>query len=154
MRDFEKISFEQFKNDIKDDKNLYEEYLLPMRNSSKTAGYDFYLIEDVTIKVGEIKKIPTGIKSYYEDDEMLFLIIRSGMGFKYNLRLCNQIGVIDADYYNNSENEGHIWFKIQNEGTEDVTFKKGEAIIQGIFLKYLTTKSDLNKNQKRIGKYC
>lgn len=153
MRDFEKISFEQFKNDIKDDKNLYEEYLLPMRNSSKTAGYDFYLIEDVTIKVGEIKKIPTGIKSYYEDDEMLFLIIRSGMGFKYNLRLCNQIGVIDADYYNNSENEGHMWFKIQNEGTEDVTFKKGEAIIQGIFLKYLTTKSDLNKNQKRIGKY-
>ena len=153
MRDFEKISFEQFKNDIKDDKNLYEDYLLPMRNSSKTAGYDFYLIEDVTIKVGEIKKIPTGIKSYYEDDEMLFLIIRSGMGFKYNLRLCNQIGVIDADYYNNSENEGHMWFKIQNEGTEDVTFKKGEAIIQGIFLKYLTTKSDLNKNQKRIGKY-
>lgn len=153
MRDFEKISFEQFKNDIKDDKNLYEEYLLPMRNSSKTAGYDFYLIEDVTIKVGEIKKIPTGIKSYYEDDEMLFLIIRSGMGFKYNLRLCNQIGVIDSDYYNNSENEGHMWFKIQNEGTEDVTFKKGEAIIQGIFLKYLTTKSDLNKNQKRIGKY-
>ncbi len=153
MRDFEKISFEQFKNDIKDDKNLYEEYLLPMRNSSKTAGYDFYLIEDVTIKVGEIKKIPTGIKSYYEDDEMLFLIIRSGMGFKYNLRLCNQIGVIDADYYNNLENEGHMWFKIQNEGTEDVTFKKGEAIIQGIFLKYLTTKSDLNKNQKRIGKY-
>ncbi len=153
MRDFEKISFEQFKNDIKDDKNLYEEYLLPMRNSSKTAGYDFYLIEDVTIKVSEIKKIPTGIKSYYEDDEMLLLIIRSGMGFKYNLRLCNQVGVIDADYYNNSENEGHMWFKIQNEGTEDVTFKKGEAIIQGIFLKYLTTKSDLNKNQKRIGKY-
>lgn len=153
MRDFEKISFEQFKNDIKDDKNLYEDYLLPMRNSSKTAGYDFYLIEDVTIKVSEIKKIPTGIKSYYEDDEMLLLIIRSGMGFKYNLRLCNQVGVIDADYYNNSENEGHMWFKIQNEGTEDVTFKKGEAIIQGIFLKYLTTKSDLNKNQKRIGKY-
>ena len=153
MRDFEKISFEQFKKDIKDDRKLYESYLLPSRSSSKTAGYDFHLIEDVTIKPSEIKKIPTGIKSYYESDEVLLIIIRSGMGFKYNLRMCNQVGVIDADYYNNQENEGHMWIKIQNEGDMEITIKKDDSIAQGIFLKYLTTDSDNNKNIKRIGKY-
>ena len=64
------------------------------------------------------------------------------MGFKYNIRLCNQIGIVDSDYYNNKDNEGHIWLKIQNEGIETVNLKKGEAIVQGIFVKYLTTKSD------------
>lgn len=70
-------------------------------------------------------------------DDVLFLIDRSSMGFKYNVRMCNQVGVIDADYYN-SDNEGHIWIKIQNEGDKDYSVKKGQAMIQGIFMKYLT----------------
>lgn len=49
MRDFEKISFEQFKKDVKDDMNLYKEYLLPQRDSDSTAGYDIYLLEDLTL---------------------------------------------------------------------------------------------------------
>ena len=59
------------------------------------------------------------------------------MGFKYNVRMCNQVGVIDADYYNNKDNEGHIWIKIQNEGDKDYVVKKSDGIIQGIFVKYL-----------------
>ena len=144
MRDFEKISFNQFQKDVKDYKDLYSTYLLPRRDSDSTAGYDIYLLEDVTIKSHEIVKLPTGIKSYFEKDEVLLLVIRSSMGFKYNIRLCNQVGVIDADYYNNPDNEGHIWLKIQNEGNETITLKKGEAIAQGIFFKYLTTKNDRN----------
>ena len=153
MRDFEKISFEQFKKDIKDDSQLYSEYPLPARSSSKTAGYDIYLLEDVTLAPNEIKKIPTGLKARYEDDEVLLLVVRSGMGFKYNIRLCNQVGVIDADYYNNPNNEGHMWAKVQNEGDQTVTIKKGEAIVQGIFMKYLVTDSDNNKHKDRVGKY-
>lgn len=75
------------------------------------------------------------------------------MGFKYNIRLCNQVGVIDSDYYNNQDNEGHIWIKIQNEGNKDVNFKKGDAIVQGIFLKYLTTKNDETLKQERRSDY-
>ena len=100
MRDFEKISFEQFKKDIADDRDLYNEYKLPQRDSDSTAGYDIYLLEDLIIEPNEIKKIPTGIKSFFGKDEVLFLIVRSSTGFKYNIRLCNQVGVIDADYYN------------------------------------------------------
>ncbi len=153
MRDFEKISFEQFKKDVKDDMNLYKEYLLPQRDSDSTAGYDIYLLEDLTLSPGEIKKVPTGLKSYFNKDEVLFIIVRSSTGFKYNIRLCNQLGVIDADYYNNACNEGHIWISIQNEGACTVSFSKGQAIVQGIFLNYLTTKSDKNINIKRTSDY-
>ncbi|CDB32015.1 deoxyuridine 5`-triphosphate nucleotidohydrolase [Clostridium sp. CAG:575] len=153
MRDFEKISFEQFKKDVTEDINLYNEYELPQRDSDSTAGYDIYLLQDLIIEPNEIKKIPTGIKSFFEKDEVLFLIVRSSTGFKYNIRLCNQVGVIDADYYNNQNNEGHIWLKIQNEGKEKVIIPQGEAIVQGIFLKYLTTQSDKDRNIKRTSDY-
>ena len=153
MRDFEKISFKQFKKDVAEDINLYNEYELHQRDSDSTAGYDIYLLQDLIIEPNEIKKIPTGIKSFFEKDEVLFLIVRSSTGFKYNIRLCNQVGVIDSDYYNNQNNEGHIWIKIQNEGKEKVIIPQGEAIVQGIFLKYLTTQSDKDRNIKRTSDY-
>lgn len=153
MRDFEKISFEQFKKDVTNNYDEYESYKLPKRDSVKTAGYDIYLLADIKLEPGEIKKVPTGIKSYFEDDEVLLLVVRSGMGFKYNIRLCNQVGVIDSDYYNNVDNEGHIWLKIQNEGNKTFELKKGESIVQGIFLKYLPTKSDLNEKLERRSTY-
>lgn len=152
-RGFEKISFEQFKKDVKDDINLYNEYNLPKRDSNKTAGYDIYLLESVTLKPGEIKKLPTGIKSYFCDDEALLFIVRSSMGFKYNVRLCNQVGIIDADYYNNKDNEGHMWLRIQNEGDETVSFEKGDSIVQGMFIKYLITDSDHSSNIERRSDY-
>lgn len=153
MRDFEKISFEQFKKDVTDDIEFYNSYKLPQRSSSSTAGYDIFLLDDLEIAPGEIKKLPTGIKSYFEEDEVLLFIVRSGMGFKYNIRLCNQVAVIDADYYNNKNNEGHMWIKIQNEGDSVVKLAKGEAVVQGIFMKYLTTETDNNLHKERIGKY-
>lgn len=153
MRDFEKISFEQFCKDVKKDKTLYDTYKLPTRDSKSTAGYDLYLLENLELKPKEIVKLPTGIKSYFQNDEVLLIVIRSSMGFKYNIRLVNQIGIIDADYYNNKDNEGHIFIKIQNEGPETVNFKSGEAIAQGIFLKYLTTKSDSNLRLDRRSDY-
>ena len=151
MRKFEKISFEQFKNDIKDDKKLYESYSLPKRSTKNAAGYDFYALYDYTLKPGEIMKIPTGVKASMEEDNVLFLIDRSSMGFKYNVRMCNQVGVIDADYYNNSNNDGHMWIRIQNEGDKDYVVKKGDAMIQGIFIKYLKTDDDIESENERNG---
>ena len=142
MRDFEKISFEQFKKDVCDDRDLYDSFRLPQRDSLASVGYDFVLLKDVEIKPGEIVKLPTGIKSYFDKDEALLLIVRSSTGFKYNIRLVNQVGVIDSDYYNNKDNEGHLFTKVQNEGNETYKFKAGESLVQGMFVKYLTTKSD------------
>lgn len=138
MRNFEKISFLQFQNDISDDEELYHVYELPRRATCNSCGYDFFAISDMVIHPGEVVKIPTGYKAYFGDNEMLLLVVRSSMGFKYNVRMCNQVGVIDSDYYNNSSNEGHIWVALQNEGKEDYIIKKGSAYCQGIFMNYLT----------------
>ena len=148
-RCFEKISYEQFKNDIGDDKELYDSYLLPKRETKGSAGYDFIALNDFEIKPAEIKKIPTGVKAKFLDDEVLMLVVRSGMGFKYNVRMCNQVGIIDSDYYNNRGNEGHIWIALQNEGSNVYSVKKGDGICQGIFMKYLLCDND-NVNEERV----
>lgn len=153
MRKFEKISFNQFKKDIKDDIELYQSYSIPKRKTKYAAGYDFYALEDFILKPNEIKKIPTGIKADMNNDEVLLLIDRSSQGFKYNVRMCNQVGVIDKDYYNNKDNEGHIFIKIQNEGDKEYVVKKGEGIIQGIFMKYLLVDNEEKTFKERKSDY-
>jgi len=154
MRYFEKISFEQFSKDIKNDKELYESYNLPKRETKYAAGYDIYSLEDFILKPTEIIKIPTGIKVNMNDDEVLLLIDRSSQGFKYNVRICNQVGVIDKDYYNNEDNEGHMFIKLKNEGDKEYVVKKKEKICQGIFINYLKTddeESVINERKSGIG---
>ena len=153
MRDFEKISFEQFKKDVADDRDLYDSVTIPQRSSSATAGYDLPLLADLELQPGETIKLPTGLKARFQPDEMLLLIVRSKTGFKYNIRLCNQVGVIDSDYYNNTDHEGHLFIKIQNEDTVAHSFKRGDALVQGIFTKYLATDSDNNLQKKRRSEY-
>lgn len=151
MRSFEKISFEQFKNDVCDDKLIYNKFKLPNRSTKNSAGYDFFSLFDFSLKPGEIMKIPTGIKVNMENNDVLFLVVRSSMGFKYNVRMCNQVGVIDSDYYNNSDNEGHIWIKLKNEGDKDFIVKNGDAICQGIFLNYFTVTNERDVKKIRNG---
>lgn len=151
MRSFEKISFEQFKNDVCNDKLIYNKFKLPNRSTKNSAGYDFFSLFDFSLKPGEIMKIPTGIKVNMENNDVLFLVVRSSMGFKYNVRMCNQVGVIDSDYYNNSDNEGHIWIKLKNEGDKDFIVKNGDAICQGIFLNYLTVTNERDVKKIRNG---
>ena len=151
MRFFEKISFEQFKKDISDDRELYNSYILPRRSTKKSAGYDFKALDNYTLKPKERKKIPLGVKVKLESDEVLMIVVRSSMGFKYNIRLCNQVGIIDSDYYNNSSNEGHIWIALQNEGDEDFVINKEDNICQGIFVKYLTVNDEEDINNVRNG---
>ena len=136
MRKFEKISFEQFKKDICDDRELYDSYKLPCRKTKSSAGYDLFAIKPFDLQPGEIKKIPTGIKALYPSDEALMLFVRSSMGFKYNVRMCNQVGIIDSDYYNNPDNEGHMWIALQNHGDKVYSVNAGESFCQALFMKY------------------
>ena len=149
MRFFEKISYEQFIKDVKDDFGMYSSYNLPKRSTKNSAGYDFEALYDFTIKPSEIVKIPLGIKVSMNQDEVLFILVRSSMGFKYNVRLVNQVGVIDSDYYNNIDNEGHMFIKLQNEGNQDFVVKKGDKICQGIFTKYLTVDNENSVEKER-----
>lgn len=148
MRKFERVSFRQFAKDV--EIGNYEDIQLPVRKTMKSAGYDFISFLDIVIKPGEMVKIPTGIKISLEDGEFLGIFVRSSMGFKYNIRMCNQVGIIDGDYYNNKDNEGHIWIKLQNEGDKEYIIKKGDAFAQGIIMKYFICDDD-NAVSERIG---
>lgn len=150
-RYFEKISFNEFKKNFGDNKELYDSYKLPKRATKYSAGYDFFAIKDYVIKPKEIIHIPTGYKANFGSNEMLMLVVRSHMGYKYNVRLTNQVGVIESDYYNNIENEGHMFVSLQNEGTEDYIIKKGDAYLQAIFTNFLICDDDDADNRRNGG---
>ena len=80
-RYFEKISFEQFKKDVCEDKKLYDAYSIPRRSTKEAAGYDFEAIFDFTLKPGETKKIPLGVKIHMNSGDVMFLLVRSSQGF-------------------------------------------------------------------------
>ena len=151
MRKFEKISFEQFVKDVKDDRMLYDSIELPKRSTKTSAGYDIRSIEDGIVKVGEAKAFKTGLKVCMNPDEVLYLYSRSGHGYKYNVCLMNSVGVIDSDYYNNSDNEGHFQIKLLNLGDNDFEVKVGDKIAQGVFMKYLTVDDEEEIKGKRKG---
>ena len=149
MRKFEKISEKEFLKDVSN--GNYEDILLPKRSTKNSAGYDFYSLYDITIKPNEIVKIPTGIKVCMNENEFLGIFIRSSLGFKYNIRMCNQVGIIDADYYNNVSNEGHIYFQIMNLSPFNIQIKKGDIIGQGILLPYEITEDDIPGEERTGG---
>lgn len=150
MRKFEKISKEQFEKDLKEVCE-YSDIVIPTRSTKHSAGYDFVSPISFTLNPGESKKVPTGIKASMNEDEFLAILVRSSMGFKYNVRLCNQVGIVDSDYYNNPDNEGHIFVKIQNEGDKEVIINKGDRFAQGIFMNYLITDDDIAFGERTGG---
>ncbi len=157
---FFKVSFEQFFMDCSNsfpelDKNevakVYNEIQLPKRATKGSAGYDFFLPMNITIKPKESLQIPTGIRAKIVPGWLLEMLPKSSQGFKFRLQLDNTIGVIDSDYFD-AKNEGHIIVQITNDTYEEKIMKimKGKAFVQGIFLPYgITVDDDTDGN--RVG---
>lgn len=142
LRGFEQISQKQWDDDFNNILEMhqvdYKKHQLPKRGSKTSAGYDFFSPINEIIPAHGTAKIPTGVKVFMQSDEVLMIYPRSSMGFKTNIRLSNTTGVIDSDYYNNPDNEGHMWIKFYNPTDEDYTIAIGDKIAQGIFTKFLT----------------
>ena len=115
---------------------------LPQRKTAASAGYDLEAAERAVIEPQQMAMVPTGLKAYMQPDEMLTIHIRSSLAVKRGLVLMNSVGIVDADYYNNEDNEGHIYIALWNRGQEPVVIERGERIAQGIFQKYLTVTED------------
>lgn len=168
---FEKIS--QYEND--------EMVVIPTRKTAASAGYDFYAAETTIIpsyrhmiecfpdailertltfeETEDIFKkykkkvtlVPTGIKCKLPKGYFLQLSARSSLPLKHWLIVANGVGIIDADYYNNSDNEGHIYFQLINLAPWDIVIEKGDCFGQGIILPYETTSDDDNNDVIRSG---
>lgn len=149
MRKFERISEEQFNKDAPNED--YSEVVLPRRATRKSAGYDIYSPIEINIPAGGQVKIPTGLKVYMESQDVMLMVPRSSLAIKHGLKIVNQVGVIDADYYNNHDNEGHFWIVLENTSDKDYKVEIGERIAQCIFTYYSTTVDDEPLVEERVG---
>ena len=133
-----------------EDKDIH----LPIRKTKHAAGYDVEAAEDTVVPVFKQGDKPTlihtGLKAYCQDDEWYMLANRSSNPGKKKLVLANGIGIIDADYYCNPDNDGEFMYAYYNFGTEPLEIKKGEVIGQVVFMKYLITDDD-SANGERVG---
>lgn len=95
--------------------------------------------------------VPTGIKCELPSDYYLELSMRSSCPLKYWLILANGVGIIDADYYNNPDNEGEIFFQVINLSPYDIILDKGDTIGQGIIKPYYIADNDTAKGERTGG---
>lgn len=132
-----------------------KEINLPVRKTKYSAGYDIEAAEDCIIpsfkKVDKPTLVKTGLKAYMQPDEVLCLYNRSSNPGKRGLVMANSVGIIDADYYQNPDNDGHFMFSFINIKDEDVEIKKGDAIGQAIFQKYLVVDNDISTGERMGG---
>lgn len=114
--------------------------------------YTLNQIADITKALGtKPTLVPTGIKCKLDPGTYLELSVRSSCPLKYWLIMGNSVGIIDSDYYNNPDNEGHIYFQIINLSPFDIQLKKGDIIGQGIIQSYLTTEDDCANGARKGG---
>lgn len=137
---------------------------LPKRSTAHSAGHDICAAEDTLIKAYQetdstagdgilsypLALIPTGLKIKLDENQFVQLVPRSSLYRKTGLLFSNSPGIIDADYYGNPDNEGHLFIAVLNLGKEDVLVKKGDRIAQAIIMSYGITEDD-NATGERLG---
>ncbi len=125
-----------------EDKDIH----LPIRKTAYSAAYDLEAAEDIVLpsfeKGSKPILIPTGLKAYMQPDEVLIIVPRSSGPKKQGISFPHSAGIIDGDYYGNPDNDGHIFVQCINLKNEDVKIKKGEAVGQAIFQKFLIADDD------------
>ena len=110
-----------------------ENAIVPVRATCGSAGYDLHACvdKDLTIKKGELVRIPCGVAIELPSNEYAaFVFARSGLGMKYGISLSNGVGVIDSDY----RGEIQVGLCRMSDG-EPYTIKNGDRIAQMIIMR-------------------
>ena len=139
---FEKVSESQYEKDT-DAPGTYGNVVLPKRATAGSAGYDIISPKSFILRQGESTKIATGLRVKMEEDWVLIILPKSGLGTRFRFQLDNTCGVIDSDYYY-ADNEGHIIINMTNDSKSDNTLEviAGKAFAQAVFLPYGITVDD------------
>lgn len=149
-----------------------QEIHLPIRKTKNSVGYDLESAEDICIpsiwktvftNIGKFFKgekefepikptlVKTGIKSYFEEDEVLILANRSSNPGKKGLVLANSIGIVECDYYGNTDNDGNLMYAFYNFFPTDTVIHKHDTIGQAYFQKFLIADDDKPSDAIRTG---
>lgn len=132
-------------------KNKEVDIKLPIRADKGSAGYDIYTPITVEIQPNHQVLIWTDVKTYMQEDEVLYIHVRSSIGVKKGLRMANVTGIIDSTYYENQNNDGNIGICLKNTSDKVVILEAGERIAQGVFHKYLVADNDEVMDEERKG---
>lgn len=162
-------------------KGFEDSFVKPVRKTKHSAGYDLHAAEDTVVpsiwmaaaklfhgwfclgfkdegeKVMGVSSaikptiVKTGVKAYMPYDEYLHCVNRSSGPIKRGLVYSPGAGVIDSDYYNAEDTEGHIMMQFYNFGIMPYTIKAGEAIGQVVFTKYLIADKDVPGGERTGG---
>jgi dUTP pyrophosphatase len=128
---------------------------LHLKALEQNEPFDPFELADVAAMTKETKAKPTlvstGMKCKLEPNTYLELSVRSSSPLKYWLVLANGVGIIDADYYNNPDNEGEIFFQLINLSPFDIKLQQGETIGQGIIKHYEITEDDAAVGERAGG---
>ena len=145
MSHFEKVTYERLKADCgvkglpdSEMREWYDAIKLPKQATAASAGCDFFMPFNLNFEAGSVFRIATGVRWVTDDndrDRVLLIMPRSGLGFKYGIRLSNTVGVIDADYCD-SDNEGHIIISLVNPSPVTLELPEGKPFAQGIVVRY------------------
>lgn len=113
-------------------KKVRDNAIIPTRGSKEAAGIDLYacLDEAIGIEPGQTVTFNTGIACEFPKGYFGMVCVRSSIGFKRELGLINQIGIIDEDYRN------EIKVGLHNYGCNTQIIEPNERIAQMILLPY------------------
>lgn len=115
---------------------------VPKRATAMSAGYDIEAAEDFIVPARKVGMVPTGLKVFMQPNEVLMITLRSSVAIKQPVMIAQNVAIIDADYYNNPENEGHFFIPILNYSNFPFEIRKGDRLAQGIFMTYCVTDGD------------
>ena len=114
-----------------------------------------YSLEEMAALTKQTKAKPTlvstGVKCHLEEGYYLELSVRSSTPLKYWIILANSVGIIDADYCDNPDNEGEIFFQVINLSPFSIQLRKGDIIGQGIIKRYEVTDNDKAIGERQGG---
>ncbi|MBU5424988.1 dUTP diphosphatase [Tissierella pigra] len=106
----------------------------PSYANKYAAGLDMRSNERVCIMPGGIVDIETLLAVEIPKGHFGMVVARSGLSFKNQIKLINDVGIIDEDY------RGNIGIRLINEGKEPYLIEVGDRVAQMIIMPYIQPK--------------
>lgn len=103
----------------------------PSYANEYAAGLDIRSNEQVYIYPGEIVDIETLLAVEIPKGHFGMVVARSGLSYKRQIKLINDVGIIDEDY------RGNIGIRLINEGKEPYLIEVGDRVAQMIIIPYI-----------------
>jgi len=141
---FISVEFECVSPSIKEKHPPYPSFIRQKENK-----YDWIINKDFHINPNEQLLLSTGYKASFNQGAWLTASLHPSVNSK--LMFANSTPVIDADYYNNKNNEGLIFIAVVNVSEQPIMIPKGTALCSFFAQPFYLLSDDEGNNVTRTG---